>query len=86
MPAFVVYSLRIAVLTAVAVLTLAAASLYAVPAFRLLLLESPLGIAGSLAVIVAGSFVVSFAIAWTAMFVREHRHSHWSHVETRPRH
>ena len=83
---FIIYSLRIAILATVAVLTLTAASLYALPFFRVLLVESALGVAGSLAAIVISSFTLSFAIAWTAMFVRDHRHGHWSHIETRPRH
>jgi hypothetical protein len=85
MPSPVTYSLRIAVLAAVAVLTFAAALLYALPGLRVLLLDSTLGMPGSLAAIVLGTLLLAFAVAWTAMFIREHRHGHWSHIQT-PRH
>ena len=79
---FLIYSLRIAVLATVAVMTLVAASLYALPGFRLWLAESAMGAAGLLAAIAGGTLLIAFATAWTAMLIREHRHAHWSHIET----
>jgi len=79
---FIIYSLRIAILAAVAVLTLAAMSLYALPDVRIWLAESMMGAVGSLVAIATGTLVAAFAVAWTGMLIREHRHAHWSHIET----
>ncbi len=75
----VLYSLRIALLAAVATVTLLTASFYASLYVRSLVLESGkaagVGIVGALFAVLLLVFVVSFGAAWATMLKRERHHT-----------
>jgi hypothetical protein len=79
MPNFVLYSLRVALLVAVATVLVLTASFYASLYVRSLIIETgaaaAVGVIGALFAVLLLVFVTSFGVAWTAMFLRD-RHSH----------
>ena len=74
------YSLRIALLASVTVVLLLAATFYASLYVRSLIVESgaaaAVGVIGAFFALLLLVFVATFGIAWSAMLLREHRHTH----------